>query len=258
MCGILDIKAMYHSNANKYNISWDTLSPDGEDCGNGTKFRTDTKGVLIRQMDYMTKMRNEFKSLMKSDPNNIKKWDTMQFAAKTLVASMYGVAGDAKYGMYHPEIAAAITHTSRSTLHELMDEAEAEGFKVLYGHTDSVFCVIPTPESGLDVIDKINARMAPIEVEFEKWCSRMILVAKNRYTGMTAWTDGSYHDPTLYVKGIEFKAVAYATCHEGGHDQYDNRNTKWRAMRQGDIPTVGLNYKRSGWERRPYSTVYEG
>ena len=56
---------MYHSNANKYNISWDTLSPDREDCGNGTKFRTDTKGVLIRQMDYMTKMRNEFKSLMK-------------------------------------------------------------------------------------------------------------------------------------------------------------------------------------------------
>jgi DNA polymerase elongation subunit (family B) len=203
--GILDIKAMYHSNANKYNISWDTLSPDGEDCGNGTKFRTDTKGVLIRQMDYMTKMRNEFKALMKSDPENIKKWDTMQFAAKTLVASMYGVAGDAKYGMYHPEIAAAITYTSRSTLHELMDEAEAEGFNVLYGHTDSVFCVIPTPERGLEVIDRINARMAPIEVEFEKWCSRIILVAKNRYTGMTAWTDGSYHDPTLYVKGIELK-----------------------------------------------------
>jgi DNA polymerase elongation subunit (family B) len=142
---------------------------------------------------------------MKSDPNNIKKWDTMQFAAKTLVASMYGVAGDAKYGMYHPEIAAAITHTSRNTLHELMDEAEAEGFKVLYGHTDSVFCEIPTPERGLEVIDRINARMAPIEVEFEKWCSRIILVAKNRYTGMTAWTDGSYHDPTLYVKGIELK-----------------------------------------------------
>ena len=203
--GILDIKAMYHSNAEKYNISWDTLSADGEDCGNGTKFNTDSRGVLIRQMDYMTKMRNEFKALMKSDPNNIKKWDTMQFAAKTLVASMYGVAGDAKYGMYHPEIAAAITHTSRNTLHELMDEAEAEGFKVLYGHTDSVFCEIPTPERGLEVIDRINARMAPIEVEFEKWCSRIILVAKNRYTGMTAWTDGSYHDPTLYVKGIELK-----------------------------------------------------
>jgi DNA polymerase elongation subunit (family B) len=197
--GILDIKAMYHSK------SWDTLSDDGEDCGNGTKFSTDSRGVLIRQMDYMTKMRNEFKALMKSDPNNIKKWDTMQFAAKTLVASMYGVAGDAKYGMYHPEIAAAITHTSRNTLHELMDEAEAEGFKVLYGHTDSVFCEIPTPERGLEVIDRINARMAPIEVEFEKWCSRIILVAKNRYTGMTAWTDGSYHDPTLYVKGIELK-----------------------------------------------------
>ncbi len=41
--GILDIKAMYHSNASKYNISWDTLDVKGQDCGNGTCFTQDTK-----------------------------------------------------------------------------------------------------------------------------------------------------------------------------------------------------------------------
>jgi len=204
--GILDIRAMYHSNAEKYNISWDTLDPEGQDCGNGTKFTQDNKGLLVRQMDKMTEMRNVFKTKMfVSDGATKRKWDTMQFAAKTLVASMYGIAGDAKFGMYHPEIAAAITHTSRETLGELMVEAQRVGFKVIYGHTDSVFCVIPTPEEGLELLPKINERMSPIVVEFEKWCPRLIMVAKNRYTGMVSWSDGEHHDPQMYVKGIEMK-----------------------------------------------------
>ena len=204
--GILDIKAMYHSNAAKYNISWDSLDPDGIDCGNGSKFTQDKKGLLVRQMDKMTDLRNIFKmKMIMSDGKKKAKWDCMQFAAKTLVASMYGVCGDAKYGMYHPDIAAAITYTSRQTLGELMVEAQRVGFNVIYGHTDSVFCHIPYPDDGMALLPTINERMAPIEVQFEKWCPRLIMVAKNRYTGRVAWTDGDFHNPTLYVKGIEMK-----------------------------------------------------
>ena len=204
--GILDIRAMYHSNADKYNISWDSLDENGQDCGNGTKFRQGKKGLLVRQMDKMTELRNTFKlKMIMSEGKQRAKWDCMQFAAKTLVASMYGVAGDAKYGMYHPEIAAAITHTSRNTLGELMVEAQRVGFNVIYGHTDSVFCTIPSPEKGMELLPQINERMSPIVVEFEKWCSRLIMVAKNRYTGRVAWSDGEYHEPNIYVKGIEMK-----------------------------------------------------
>ena len=53
-----------------------------------------------------------------------KRYDALQYATKSIVASMYGVAGDAKYGMYHPDIASAITFTSRQTLKELKDHAE--------------------------------------------------------------------------------------------------------------------------------------
>lgn len=203
--GILDIKAMYHSNADLYNISWDTLDEKGQDCGNGTKFSTGNKGLLVRQMDNMTNLRNRFKKLMKEDPDNYDRWDTMQFACKSLVASMYGVAGDAKYGLYHPEIAAAITHTSRATLNRLKTVSQKHGFKVLYGHTDSVFCEIGSPATGVEIMSRINDEMKPIEVEFEKWCSSIILMAKNRYAGRVTWTDGKEHEPTLYVKGIELK-----------------------------------------------------
>ena len=201
------IMAMYHSNAALHNISWETLDPEGDDCGNGSRFHKDSKGHLVRQMDRMTELRNEYKALMKSatDDDERAMYDSMQYATKSLVASMYGAAGDSKYGLYHPDVAAAITFTSRQTLFRLREECEKRNMKVIYGHTDSVFVLCPSPEHGMMHINNINQDMHPIETEFEKWCSSMLIMAKNRYAGMTAWTDGEHHERKLYVKGIELK-----------------------------------------------------
>ena len=210
--GILDVKAMYHSNASMHNISWDSLDENGVDCGNGTKFSRKDKGLLIRQMDYMTNLRNKFKQLMKDDPQNYFRWDCMQFACKSLVASMYGVCGDSKYGMYHPEVAAAITFTSRQTLYKLRKVAEKQGLETIYGHTDSIFVrgqnFVPFENNSepSPKIREINEMMHPIEVEFERYCDRMVLMAKNRYAGNVSWENGKWLDePKLYVKGIELK-----------------------------------------------------
>ncbi len=227
--GILDVKAMYHSNAALHNISWETLYgidpltkeitdkhdlylgalsdvDDFADCGNGTFFTQGKKGLLVRQMDKMTLLRNRFKDLACNDPDNYDKWDTMQYACKSLVASMYGIAGDSKYGLYHPQLAAAITYTSRNTLNNLKEKAEEQGFSVLYGHTDSVFVQMPNgAEDGEEKLKEINDDMAPIEVEFEMFCDRIILMAKNRYAGNIVWTNGVGHPPKLYIKGIEMK-----------------------------------------------------
>ena len=204
---IMDIKAMYHSNAALHNISWETLEETGVDCGNGSCFHHLHKGHLVRQMDKMTELRNEYKALMKSAKTDDEKamYDAMQYATKSLVASMYGAAGDAKYGLYHPKVAAAITYTSRQTLFRLREECEIRDMKVIYGHTDSVFVLCDTPELGQKHIVSINEDMHPIETEFEKWCPSVLIMAKNRYAGLTKWTDGEYHEEKLYVKGIELK-----------------------------------------------------
>jgi len=205
--GIFDVKAMYHSNAALHNISWDTLGPKGADCGNGTKFSQEKKGLLVRQMDNMTVLRDHYKQLMKdatTDEERVR-YDALQYATKSLVASMYGVAGDAKYGLYHPDIAAAITFTSRQTLLKLKEVAEDLGHPVVYGHTDSVMCRVRTPDEGELSLYEINRRMHPIIVQFEKWSSSFILMEKNRYAGLVCWTDGEHHNPKRYVKGIELK-----------------------------------------------------
>tara|TARA_R110002167_G_scaffold56925_8_gene161342 strand:+ start:6718 stop:8958 length:2241 start_codon:yes stop_codon:yes gene_type:complete len=205
--GIFDVKAMYHSNVEKYGICWTTLDEDGEDCGNGIKFNRKKKGLLCRQMDTMTNLRNEYKEKMydsKSEDER-KMYDALQYATKSLVASMYGVAGDSKYGMYHPDIAASITYTSRQTLGELKDHAEELGFKVRYGHTDSIMCEVSCPEEGLQKLEIINEWMHPIVTEFEKWSSTFLIIAKNRYAGLVEWSNGKYHDAERYIKGIEMK-----------------------------------------------------
>ena len=209
--GILDVKAMYHSNAALHNISWETLHPDGKDCGNGVRFAQGGKGLLVRQMDRMTVLRDKYKKLKRDDPDNAVRWDAMQYACKSLVASMYGVCGDAKYGMYHPQVADAITFTSRQTLKKLQDCAKEVGWNTVYGHTDSIFVEGVEMDwerhvtATLHKIETINKKMYPIEVQFERYCNTMILMAKNRYAGNVVWTDGEWHDPTLYVKGIEMK-----------------------------------------------------
>ena len=225
--GILDVKAMYHSNADLHNISWETLVNDEEhkhtpkkDCGNGVRFRHDEKGLLVRQMDKMTDLRNHYKKLMVSDPDNKDRWDAMQYACKSLVASMYGVCGDSRYGMYHPKVADAITFTSRQTLKKLREVAAEVGWNTIYGHTDSIFVTgldmsnIKAPtlnmrmraEKGdMEKLRVINKEMAPIEVQFERYCDSMLLMAKNRYAGNSVWTDGKWHEPKLYIKGIEMK-----------------------------------------------------
>ena len=203
---IMDIKAMYHSNINLHNICWTNLDEEGKDCGNGVRF-AQKKGLLGRQMDKMTSLRNEYKERMKnaSSDGERRMYDGLQYATKSLVASMYGVAGDSKCGFYHPDIAASITYTSRQTLYRLRDECEALGMPAIYGHTDSVFVQCDTPEKGVEALRTINENMSPIETEFEKWCESFLLMAKNRYAGEVRWTDGEHHDAQIYVKGIEMK-----------------------------------------------------
>jgi DNA polymerase elongation subunit (family B) len=204
--GILDIRAMYHSNVNLHNISWETLSDQGEDCGNGVHFSKEKQGAVGRLMDYLTDLRNEYKANKKNNPSQARKWDAMQYATKSLIASLYGVCGDSKYSLYHPKVADAITFTSRQTLGNLRDHCNQRGHEVVYGHTDSVFVRIDNPEQGVKLCEEINEIMNPIVVEFERWAERMIIKAKNRYAGLVTWMEGAYLDePDYYVKGIELK-----------------------------------------------------
>ena len=235
---IMDVRAMYHSNVTKYNISWETIM-DAESA----VFDTDAPtGALGRAMNLLTNLRNEYKSNMKASLTQEEKakWNSAQYATKSLVASLYGVCGDSRYGMYHPAVAAAITRTSRETLGELRDRCVEQGCEVIYGHTDSVFVTVESPEQGVTMVDWINEQMYPIETEFEKYCERMMLKAKNRYAGKVTWTDGDYHEPDYYIKGIESKQARMPKSMKNAmnttiNSMLDGRSQEWVTERVSGI-----------------------
>jgi DNA polymerase-2 len=61
------------------------------------------------------------------------------YAIKILMNSFYGVLGTSACRFYDPELANAITSFGRAVLAEAKRRAEAAGFHVLYGDTDSLF-----------------------------------------------------------------------------------------------------------------------
>ena len=84
--------------------------------------------------------------------------------------------------------------------------AEKLGLKTIYGHTDSIFVISDGNTLDEPTLEAINDLMHPIEVEYERYCDRMVLMAKNRYAGNVSWENGKWLDePKLYVKGIELK-----------------------------------------------------
>ena len=196
---ILDIQAMYHSNIKNEGISWENINEDGS-------FDKTKTGLLCRMMDLLTEQRNKYKALKNSATSDEekRKWDSAQYATKSLVASLYGVCGDSRYSMYHPAVAAAITGASRRCLGKLKRLCEEAGHRVIYGHTDSVFVQVEGGvEEALRLNESLNRDMAPIVSEYEKHCERILLKAKNRYAGKVTWTEGYYHEAEYYIKGIE-------------------------------------------------------
>ena len=185
---------------------------------NGSRFTQDKKGLLVSTMDKLTEQRNEYKAMMKSDPENKSTWDAMQHAAKSLVASLYGICGDSSSVCITHEIASAITFTSRQTLFELRDICEEYGHTCGYGHTDSVFVDVNSPEEGQELIVKINERMHPIITEFEKWCDAFFIKAKNRYACRVSWTEGKHHEPQIYLKGLESIQARMPTVMKDAHE----------------------------------------
>ncbi len=146
-------------------------------------------------------------------------------AVKILMNSFYGAMGTTGCRFYHPHLPKAITETGQWILKQTVSWLKKEGYKVIYGDTDSVFvCLkegeIRSPEeSGRKLAERINHHMeiriteesgvfSHLEIEYEKHYSSFFLPplrgsetgARKRYAGMLR--KGSVD--TLEFTGMEY------------------------------------------------------
>ncbi|MEO7423934.1 MAG: DNA polymerase II [Fibrobacteria bacterium] len=143
-------------------------------------------------------------------------------AVKIIMNSFYGVLGNPGCRFFHPDLAGTITRTGQWILLESKRFLEAQGYRVIYGDTDSLFVHAPKAEN-LEALKAIGAGLARdlnldlartladrfgaqshMTIQFEKLFMRFFMPglrkedrgSKKRYAGL-------YPDGSLHFTGLE-------------------------------------------------------
>ncbi|WP_393971123.1 DNA polymerase II [Oxyplasma meridianum] len=209
---VLDFKSMYPSMIMKYNICFTTLSPKGTIIApTGIRFldKSVKEGLVPRLLRQLMEERDKVKKIMRgsSTEEEHNYYDGVQGALKILMNTFYGVLASSFYRFTNLEIGGAITSFARETITNLISRLEKEGYKVIYGDTDSIFI-----ESGLtkyedivklgeDLSKKISTEEGVI-IEFEKVIDPFFSHgAKKRYAGKIIFPEDQAGE--ILVRGYE-------------------------------------------------------
>ncbi|MFH1788042.1 MAG: DNA-directed DNA polymerase [Candidatus Altiarchaeota archaeon] len=207
---LFDFRSLYPSIIISHNVDPDTLNcgccPVEENKSPvGHRFCTKTRGFIPTILEGLIKKRIEIKAKMKnaSDEKLRRLLDVQQNAVKLLSNSMYGYYGFMRARWYCRECAESITAWGRDYIHKAMEYAEADGFQVIYGDTDSIYITKEGRDKAKIVEEakafqkRINKQLPEaMDLEFEGFYPRGIFITKKRYALMD-------EQGKLTVKGLE-------------------------------------------------------
>ena len=84
--------------------------------------------------------------------------------------------------------------------------------KVVYGHTDSIYCTVDSVAQAENVLEELNEHVRsyfpnllelnehPVVIEFEKYFESLgVGATKNRNAGLITWKDGKFLDEKEFV-----------------------------------------------------------
>ncbi len=219
---VFDFRSLYPSIISAHNISPETLH-----CGCCKKavvpedpktwFCQKEKGFISGVIENLITRRIRIKEILSKTTKAEKRvLYARQYALKTVANSMYGYLSFAVARWYSIEAARSITAYGRYYIHDAIKRAEAAGFKVLYGDTDSVFLSLgeKSREEAETFIESVNKKLPGLmELEFEGFYPRGIFVsikggdqpsgAKKKYALLG-------EDGEMIIKGFESVKRNYA------------------------------------------------
>jgi len=209
---ILDFAGLYPSIMISYNASHETKIRPGEESdddiiGDGCRFKRNPIGLLPASVIELDVLRDEYK--LKRDKagekhgktsNEFRKWDDAQKTVKRLRATFYGLMAFKGYSWGDMDIARTITKGGRDALKSIINASEDLGYKVIYGHTDSIFvcmgddlsteeCVEKAKELGVYLTHLMQEELQSeaMIVDCEMLMDRFYLPRRNRYGGRVVW-----------------------------------------------------------------------
>ncbi len=219
---VFDFRSLYPSIIIAHNIDASTINCDC--CENdvhespiGSKFCKKRVGLIPELLEDILKNRTKAKLELKKlkaeggDKTKIKTLDAKQQALKILANSAYGYMGFSRARWYNNDCAGSVAAWGREYIKNTIKVAESEGYKVVYGDTDSLMLTIPGKPTQQDIdkvkndfLTKINDKLpAAMELEFEGYFPRGLFVTKKRYALIG-------RDKKLTIKGLETKRRDWA------------------------------------------------
>lgn len=215
---ILDYAGLYPSMMIAYNTSWETKVTKGNESdddiiGDGCRFKREPMGILptsVKELDglrdYYKNLRDKVAATEGKKSEDYRKWDDAQKTVKRLRATFYGLMAMSGYAWGDMDIAKTITYGGRNALTRIMEESEKLGYRVIGGHTDSIFVALgddKTPEEceeiAIDLGHKFTKLMqselksTAVEVEAEMIMDRFFFPRRNKYAGRVIWTPDLGH-----------------------------------------------------------------
>ncbi|MCX8205898.1 MAG: DNA-directed DNA polymerase [Candidatus Micrarchaeota archaeon] len=195
---VFDFRSLYPSIIVSHNISPETMGCDcckGKDAHvspDGTRFCSKRKGiipeVLASLLQHRATLKRQMKGLDKDSPEYVYA-NARQYAFKIIANSFYGMLRYVRARWYCRECASATTAWERHYIQDVIARAEAEGFKVLYSDTDSIFLLLGNKDEkdALAFMDKVNKSLPKdMELELEDYYTRGIFVSKKSAGGAGA------------------------------------------------------------------------
>ncbi|MDD1694043.1 MAG: DNA-directed DNA polymerase [Methanoregula sp.] len=224
---VLDLKSLYPMAMMTINASMETKDPEGElRAPNGIRFRKQPDGLTRSIISELLNERDEKKALRNTfafgSPQYVM-YDMQQNVLKVIMNTYYGVSGYTRFRLFDREIGSAVTSVGRAIIEHTRRTIEEQGYKVIYGDTDSCMVQLPpldrektielarsiekTLNGSYSVFAKneLNADVHFFSIKFEKIYARFFQAGKKkRYAGSLVWKEGKDVHETDIV-GFEIK-----------------------------------------------------
>jgi DNA polymerase I len=205
---VLDFASLYPSAIKNWNLSYETLLCNHEECKTNLIPGT-PHWVCTKKVGLTSTLIGSLKDLRvlwfkpKSKDENLTEdqreyYNVVQQALKVFLNASYGVFGAESFPLYCPPLAESTAAVGRYAMDEAGKKSDELGIEVLYGDTDSLFLNHPTSEQINGLVNWADDSLG-IDLEVEK-TYRYAIFSKRKKNYL-----GVYKDGHLDIKGLTGK-----------------------------------------------------
>ncbi len=199
---VLDFASLYPSIISAFNLSYETILCNHSECRENLVPQTNywvckkERGIIADTIGFIKDVRVQWlKPESKKKSNQQDYYKILERSLKVLINASYGVLGSDRFLLYCLPVADSTTAYGRDSIERTIDKAHSLNVKVLYGDTDSVFLLSPSPEQIKDIIDWSQQSLG-VSLEVEKTYRYVVLSErKKNYFGV-------YPNSDIDVKGL--------------------------------------------------------